>query len=491
VPSVENGGLSDDLKVITYHLLEGVLWSDGTPFTSADVVATYNWVMDPANGAITVALFDAIEKVDAPDDLTVVLTLKQGTLAWYLPFSGSYSGVVYPKHVLDLGADGAEMLRSNPVGTGPYKVDSFAENDQVIYSINDNYREPNKPYFASVNLKGGGDPSSAARAVLQTGDWNVAWNLQVEPQVINSMLESGKGQHIVVPGCTVERIEINFTDPNQEVDGQRSQKDTPHPFLTDPAVRQALALASDRDTIATQFYAGAEGEPATGNALVGIPAYQSANTSYEFNFDKANQLLDEAGWAKDGDTRKKDGIELKVDYSTTINPVRQKTQAVIKDGWEQIGVKVNLKQVDAGIFFDSAEGNDQNLAHFYNDVMMYANTPTNPYPQTYMESWYAGPNGSNINQKENGWRAGNYNRWSNADYDQLYETLANEVDTERAAETFIKLNDLVITNNVIIPLVQRSAESYAITNNMNGDMFAASQWEVLYWNIANWSEVSQ
>jgi peptide/nickel transport system substrate-binding protein len=491
VPSIENGGLSDDLKVVTYHLLEGVVWSDGTPFTSADVVATYNWVMDPANGAITVALFDAIEKVEAPDDLTVVLTLKQGTLAWYLPFSGSYSGVVYPKHVLDLGADGAEMLRSNPVGTGPYKVDSFAENDQVIFSINDNYREANKPYFSTVNLKGGGDPSSAARAVLQTGDWNVAWNLQVEPQVISSMLESGKGQHIVVPGCTVERIELNFTDPNQEVDGQRSQKDTPHPFLTDPAVRQALALASDRDTIATQFYAGAEGEPATGNALVGIPAYQSANTSYEFNIDKANQILDEAGWVKDGDTRKKDGIELKVDYSTTINPVRQKTQAVIKDGWEKIGVKVNLKQVDAGIFFDSAEGNDQNLAHFYNDVMMYANTPTNPYPQTYMESWYAGPNGSNINQKENGWRAGNYNRWSNAEYDQLYETLANEVDAERAAETFIKLNDLVITNNVLIPLVQRSAESYAITNNINGDMFAASQWEVLYWNIANWSEVSQ
>ena len=390
-----------------------------------------------------------------------------------------------------MGADANDIFRSAQIGTGPYVVDTFAENDQVICKLNENYREPNKPYFATVNVKGGGDAVSAARAVLETGDWNVGWNLQVEPNIINDMLAAGKGQHIVVPGTSVERVLINFSDPNKEVDGQRSEKNTPHPFFTDPAVRQALSYATDRQTMSTQFYAGPPGEPPTANILVGIPAYESPNTSFEFDIQKANDTLEAAGYVLDGDVHKKGDIELSVTYSTTINAVRQKNQAVNKSNWEKAGFKVQLKQVDAGIFFDSAEGNDQNLAHFYNDVMMYANTPTNPYPQTYMESWYAGPNGSNINQKENGWRAGNYNRWSNADYDQLYETLANEVDTERAAETFIKLNDLVITNNVIIPLVQRSAESYAITNNINGDMFAASQWEVLYWNIANWNEVSQ
>ena len=491
VPSVENGGLSEDLKTITYHLLEGVLWSDGEPFTSADVVATYNWVMEPSNAAVSTALFSPIATIEAPDDLTVVITLKEGNLAWYNSFSGSFYGVVYPKHIIDQGDAAKEIFRTAPIGTGPYKVDSFSENDQVTYSINENYREPNKPYFSSINLKGGGDATSAARAVLETGDWNVAWNLQVEPSVMNSMTGNGKGQWIVLPGTSLERIELNFSDPNTEVDGQRSQKDTPHPFLTDPAVRQALSLATDRDTVSAQFYSGPPGEPAATDVLVGIPAFDSPNTSYEFNIDKAKQVLDDAGWVMDGDVRKKDGIELQVSYSTTINPVRQKTQAVVKQGWEQIGVKVDLKQIDAGIFFDSAAGNDQNLAHFYNDVMMYTNNASSPYPQLYMSSYYAGPNGSNINQKENDWAPGNACRWSNAEYDATYESLAAETDPEKAAESFIKLNDLVIDNVVVIPLVQRAAESFAITNNMNPDNFAGSSWEVLYWNIANWNEVTQ
>ncbi|CAN5540295.1 peptide ABC transporter substrate-binding protein [soil metagenome] len=491
VPSVENGGLSADLTTITYHLLEGVLWSDGTPFTSGDVVATYNWVMEPKNAAVSTALFSPIATIEAPDDLTVVITLKAGNLAWYNSFSGGFYGVVYPKHIIDQGEAAKEIFRTAPIGTGPYKVDSFSENDQVIYSINENYREANKPYFSSINLKGGGDATSAARAVLETGDWNVAWNLQVEPAVMNGMIGNGNGQWIVVPGTSVERIDLNFSDPNKEVDGQRSQKDTPHPFLSDLAVRQALNLATDRDTIAAQFYSGPPGEPGTPDILVGIPAFDSPNTSFEFNIDKANQILDEAGWTKDGDTRKKGDIELKIAYSTTINPVRQKTQAVVKQGWEAIGVEVDLGQIDAGIFFDSAAGNDQNLAHFYNDVMMYTNNASSPYPMLYMSGYYAGPNGSNINQKENDWSPGNYNRFSNAEFDAIYESLAAETDPEAAAASFIRLNDILIENIATIPLVQRAAESFAITNNINPANIAGSSWECLYWNIANWNEVTQ
>ncbi len=490
VPSLDNGGLSADLKTVTYHLLEGVLWSDGTPFTSADVVATYNWIMDPANGAVSLATYQPIASVEAPDDLTVVITFKEASLAWYGPFTGTYWGAVYAKHIIDMGADANDIFRSAQIGTGAYAVDTFAENDQVIYKINENYREANKPYFATVNIKGGGDAVSAARAVLETGDWNVGWNLQVEPSIINDMLASGKGQHIVIPGTSVERVLINFSDPNKEVDGQRSEKNTPHPFLTDPIVRQALSYATDRDTMSTQFYAGPPGEPPTANILVGIPAYESTSTSFEFNIDKANSTLDAAGWVLDGDVRKKDGIELSVAYSTTINAVRQKNQAVNKSNWEKAGFKVQLKQVDAGIFFDSAEGNDQNAAHFYNDLEMYTNNASTPFPTSYMLSWYGGPDGSNINQKSNQWRMNNEARWQNADYDAAFETLASETDPEAAAQTFITLNDLVISNNVVIPLVQRAAETFAITNNINADMIVGSSWETLYWNMANWNEVA-
>ena len=491
VPTKENGGISDDLKTVTYNLLEGVKWSDGEAFTSADVVATYNWIMDPANGAVSIATYEPIDKIEAPDEKTVVITFKQGSLAWYGPFTGTYWGAVYAKHIIDKGADANDIFRSAQIGTGPYVVDTFAENDQVIYKINDNYREANKPYFASINIKGGGDAVSAARAVLETGDWNVAWNLQVEPNIINDMEAKGKGKHYVIPGTSVERILVNFADPNKEVDGQRAEVNTPHPFLTDPAVRQALSLACDRDTIATQFYQGAPGEPPGRNILTGIPAYESSNTSLSFNLDQANAALDAAGWVKDGNVRKKDGVELSVTYSTTINAVRQKTQAVNKDNFEKIGFKVQLKQVDAGIFFDSAEGNDQNASHFYNDLEMYTNNATTPFPTGYMLSWYGGPNLSNIAQKSNQWRGQNTTRWHSDEYDALFDSLASQTDPEKAADAFIKMNDLVVDNFVELPLVQRSAENYAMSNIINNDMVVGSPWETLYWNMANWGETAQ
>lgn len=492
VPTVENGGLSEDLKTVTYNLLEGVVWNDGEPFTSADVVATYNWIIDPASATVSSGVYEPIESIEAPDDLTVVITFKQPSLAWYGPFTGTYWGAVLPKHVLDQGLDAAnEILRATPVGTGPYKVDTFVENDQVTFSINDSYREPNKPYFANINIKGGGDAVSAARAVLETGDWDLAWNLQVEPQILNDMAANGKGQWIVAPGTSVERILINFSDPSTEVNGQRSEVNTPHPILSDLAVRQALAAACDRDTIATQFYSGPPGEPGTANILVGIPAYESPNNTFAFDLDAAAKLLDDAGWVLDGSVRKKDGVELSLTYGTTINAVRQKTQAVNKSNLEEIGFKIELQQVDAGIFFDSAEGNDQNASHFYRDLEMYTNNASTPFPIAYMESWYGGENLSNIAQKENSWRGSNESRWHNDEYDAAFESLATETDPEAAAATFIKLNDLIIQNQVVVPLVQRAAESYAIANRLNPDMFVGSPWETLYWNIANWNEVTQ
>src|SRR4029078_10636514 len=136
------------------------------------------------------------------------------------------------------GDDAFQTFRQKPVGTGPYMVDSFSENDQVIFVINPNYREPKKPYFEKVNLKGGGDAPTAAQAVLQTGDYDFAWNLQVEPQILNKYAEGGKGDLVITPGNAVEWVAFNFSDPNKEVNGQRSYWKEPHPFLSDRDVRQ-------------------------------------------------------------------------------------------------------------------------------------------------------------------------------------------------------------------------------------------------------------
>jgi peptide/nickel transport system substrate-binding protein len=495
VPTLDNGLLSEDLLTVTYKLIPGVLWSDGQPFTADDVVFTFNWINDPINASTSTAIYESVESVTATDPETVTVKFKSASLGWYVPFSGSYNNGILPKHFWD-GKDpktaNDEFLKA-PLGTGPYVVTSFAPNDNVQYTMNENYREPNKPFFSSVNIKGGGEATSAAQAVLQTGEFDVAWNLQVEQPILDKMAsEGGKGKVLSAKGTNVERVFFNFSDPDDESQGERASLLVPHPFLTDKAVRQAISLATDRDTIASQFYAGGDVEPPGRNILTGIGAYESPNTAYEFNLDKAAQVLEEAGWVMDGDVRKKDGVELSVKYFTSINAVRQKTQQVNKANWEKVGIKTSLGTVDAGVYFDSAAGNDQTASHFFRDIEMFTNGSTSTWPQLYMSAWYAGPDpggpSGNVAQKANGWSGQNIDRYVNPDYDVLFEAVLKETVAEKAAEMFIQMNDIIINDYVEIPLVQRVAEKWAILNNVR-DNFGANPFETLYWNIANWNRV--
>jgi peptide/nickel transport system substrate-binding protein len=489
VPTVENGLLAEDLTSVTYKLLDGVTWADGEPLTADDVVFTRDWIADPANASVSSGVYEIIESMEVIDPQTVQVFFANPNASWFEPHAGPIWGPIYPKHILDVEDAKAahDAFLINPVGTGPYRVESFSPNDQVIYAINENYRDPNKPYFSKVNLKGGGDAASAARSVLQTGDYDYAWNLQVEPDILAELEQGGKGVLKIARGTSVERIEVQFADPNTEVDGERAKLGTVNPTMGDKAVRQALNLAAQRDVISTQLYAGEEFEPPTANILSGIPAMASPNTSWEFNIEEAKRILDEAGWVMEGDVRVKDGVELNVTYSTSINPVRQKTQAILKQAMDEIGFRTELRQVDAAVYFDGSPGNEQNINHFYNDLQMYTNNTTSPLPVAYMIGWYAGPDGENIAQKSNNWNGQNYCRFQNAEYDQIFEQVRLETDIERAAELFIQLNDIVINEIGVVPLVNRASDKYAIATTLRDENVAQSDFTVNYWNIANWN----
>jgi len=162
----------------------------------------------------------------------------------------------------------------------------------ALYEINTQYYVPNRPFFDTVELKGGGDATSAARAVLQTGEFDFAWNMQVEHQVLSGLERGGKGKVLITPGVGIEHIQVNFTDPWTEVNGERSSLKKPHPFQTDPLIRQAYALAIDRRTVAEQLY-GTGGQPSS-NFLVAPPRFVSPNTTWECDPKKAAALLDQA-----------------------------------------------------------------------------------------------------------------------------------------------------------------------------------------------------
>src|SRR5215203_1967971 len=489
VPTVENGLLAEDLKSVTYKLLDGILWADGVPLTADDVLFTYEWVVDPANASVSAAVYGEIESMEVVDPQTVQVFFAEPNANWFEPHAGSAYGYVYPKHVLDVedGKAAHDAFLLNPVGTGPYKIESFSPNDQAIYVINENYRDPNKPFFERVNLKGGGDAASAARAVLQTGDYDFAWNLQVEPQILAELEQGGKGVVSIAPGNSVERIMVQFADPTTETDGERAKRGTTNPTMGDKAVRQALNLAVQRDVISQQLYSGVETEPPTANILTGMPTMESPNTSWEFNVEEAKRILEEAGWTMQGDVRAKDGVELNITYVTTISSVRQKTQAIIKQALEQIGFRVELRQVDAAVFFDSSAGNDQNTSHFYNDIEMYTTGPTTPVPTDYMLTWYAGPENENIAQASNQWSGLDYSRYQNAEYDELLDQARLETDIEKAAELFIQMNDILINDVAVVPLVNRAADKYGISTTLRDENVALSPFEYNYWNIANWN----
>jgi len=486
VPSVEAGTLKEDLSGVTLVLKEGLVWSDGTPVTSKDIEFTWKWVTTPENASINSDSWGIVKSIELPDDRTAVVTFTSPQVAWFETFTAAEYGVIYPSHVFnDDPTNKNDAFLTNPIGTGPFKVESFTPNDQATFVANENYREANKPFFSRVVFKGGGDAVSAGRAVVQTGEYDYAWNVQAEPAIIQDMIANAStGKILESGGTTVEAIYVNFSDPNKEVNGQRSEGNTPNPVLTDLAVRQAIQVAIQRDVIAGEFYGVPDN--ATPNILAGNPFFASPNTSWEFNTDKANQVLDEAGWAKDGDTRKKDGVELKVTYASPINQVRQKTQAVVKKNLEAAGIKVQLAEVDTSIFFDSSPGNDQNNLHFYWDLAMWSSGPSSSIPVKFVNKWYS-DGGKNFAQKENDWAGANVQRWNSPDFDKLYDELITSTTMEDASRLLIAMNDLIIEQAAVIPLVLRVFYNAASNRLREENVGNDNPFATPYWNIANWN----
>jgi peptide/nickel transport system substrate-binding protein len=216
-----------------------------------------------------------------------------------------------------------------PVGTGPYKFKDFKPDDLIAGKMNTAYHQPNRPYFDAIELQGGGDAVSAARAVLQTGAYDYAWNMQVDDEVLKRLEKARKGKVLIFPGGSIEHIQLNSTDPWTEVGGEHSSTKTTHPTLSDPAVRDALALLVDRDSVWKYIYGRTAS--ATANFVNNPEQFRSQNTTYEFSVDKAIDILEKAGWKTGADgIRAKDGDQLKYVFQTSTNQPRQKTQAIIK-----------------------------------------------------------------------------------------------------------------------------------------------------------------
>jgi peptide/nickel transport system substrate-binding protein len=452
IPSIQNGGLSPDGKSVTWKLKPGVKWHDGRPFTADDVVFNWEYATDPATAAVTIAAFRDVTTVEKVDDLAVRILFDKPTPFWANAFVGPF-GAIIPKHLFANYAGGRSRDAPNnlkPIGTGPYKFVEFKPGDIVSGEFNRDYHMPNRPYFDSIEMKGGGDAISAARAVIQTGEYDFAWNVQVEDEVLLRLEKGGKGKTIYAVGADIETIFINLTDPNTEVDGERSSIKTKHPLFSDPAVRKALSMLVDRDAIKNVIY-GRAGRT-TANFFNGLAQFASKNTSWEFNIEKAAKLLDEAGWKPSADgIREKDGKKLKLLFQTTINGPRQKTQTIVKQACQKAGIDVELKSILASVFASSDVANPDTMNKFYADIEMLAFLGSPPDP----ERWLAAFHSRRIPRKENKWQGFNLPRYANQDYDATIDAATVETNLVKRASLFIKANDLLWQDTVLIPVMHR------------------------------------
>ncbi|EDP65944.1 ABC transporter peptide-binding protein [alpha proteobacterium BAL199] len=478
VPTLENGGLAKDGLSVTWKLKKGVTWHDGKPFTADDCLFNWKYASDPAAASVTIASYKDVE-VQKIDDHTIKVLFSKPTPFWADAFVGA-RGCQIPKHIFepymgDKSRDAPANLA--PIGTGAYMFEEFKPGDLVRGKRNPNYHEANKPHFDAVEMKGGGDAVSAARAVLQTGEYDFAWNMQVEDAILKRLEEGGKGRVDITLGGSIEHIQLNNTDPWTEVDGERSVSTSKHPSLTDLAVRQALNLLVDRQAVEDHIY-GRTGK-ATANFLNNPERFASKKTSFELNIDKAIKLLDGAGWKPGADgIREKSGVKLKYVFQTSINQPRQKTQAIIKQACQKAGIDIEVKAVTASVYFSSDVGNPDTYTKFYTDLQMYTTTQTQPDPGIFMNQFVS----SEASTKENKWQGRNITRWKNAEYDKLFLQGEGELDPVKRAALYIRMNELVIENVVVIPVVWRGGVA-AVSNKLSAPL---SGWDNNTWNLKDW-----
>jgi peptide/nickel transport system substrate-binding protein len=203
---------------------------------------------------------------------------------------------------------------------------------------------------------------------------------------------------------------------------------------------------------------------------------------WEFSVDKANQILDQAGWKRGSDgVREKDGKKLKLVYQTSINPLRQKTQQIVKQVAAKAGFDMELKSVTASVYFSSDAANPDTYTHFYTDIQMYTTTMTSPDPEFFMNqftSW-------EVSSKDNKWQGRNITRWRSEEYDKLFRASEAELDPVKRAALFIKMNDLVIQNVVVIPVVFRPRVA-GIGSKLRDAV--QSGWDSDFWALAYWTK---
>ena len=476
LPSLDNGGLSADYLTVTWKLREGLTWSDGEALTSDDVKFTVEVLSNPDAGALTgTSGFDLITSVETPDDLTAVLTYS----APYPGYLDQFAYGLFPRHATGEPADMANWeWNRNPVGAGPFIVSNWASGESITMTRNPNYYETGKPYLDSLVFAIVPEPAAQTAMMLNSEAQMQLWPGEFKADY-DELLKGIATQHLI-PGIWNMAIDFNLSAP---FDGDPSAS-APHPILGDIRVRQAIASAIDYQTLQKDVLKGSAGDSTNPFAY----GWYQCDLPRAFGYDveKANQLLDEAGWVMGDDGIRvakgamyaEDGTRLSLELQgyTAFDPL-QLTEEFIVENLKAVGVEARIQNYDFSIIFGTFEDNSPRAVGDY-DMLIFDRGFTTE-PQGYNFDAY---HSSRIPTAENP-TGGNYFRWVNADVDAALETAGSSFDLQTRKDAYCTVGQAVIDDlpQVYLYLFQ---DNYGVANNLDG--YVLSTWGSMSWGAQNW-----
>jgi peptide/nickel transport system substrate-binding protein len=460
IPSLENGGLSEDGTVITFTIRDGAVWSDGTPITADDFVFTYEMILDESNTPSSRDPWGtAVASVEAADESTVVIT----TNAPYAPWLSKFSMPPLPAHVLrpvfesDGTIDSAAWNREPDVVSGPYTFVNWESGSEMNFARNESYFLE-APKIDNVNIQFVPDDATVVSALI-AGDTDVGTFIAAGD--VPAMRETGNINIELVPSGYNEGIFFNMGEGG-------------HPALQDINVRRAIAMLIDRDTINADLNLGIN---VTGSSFWEQTPFQRENAeAIPFDPAGATALLDEAGWVdSNGDgTRDKDGTELVLRYVTNTRQVRRDVQAVVQQSFADNGVGVELQNFESDVFFaDFANGGPMSIGEY--DLGEYSSASAFPDPDTTRFTCAEVPSDENPVGINDG-------HFCDPALDELFTQQAGTVDPAARIAIFQEI-DQFIADQVIWLSMWYDPDLWAVNSRVaNTNVSGADP----LWNIANW-----
>ena len=446
LPTLENGKAviekqddGSDGIALTYAIVEGAAWGDGTPVTTDDVLFTHEVGQHPESGVINAELHRRITSIDVIDDKTFVMHVDRVTF----DYNGINDFELIPAHLerLIFEEDPAsyrnrtafETDTANPgLYFGPYKVTEISSGAYLVLEPNETWWGE-KPYFKKIVIKAI-ENTAALEANLLAGDIDMIAGeagVTIDQALAFEKRHGDRFEIVYKPGLVYEHLDLNLDNP----------------ILADIRVRKALIQGIDREAVSAQLFEGRQ-PVAHGNVHPLDWVYFEDVPTYQENLEAAAALLDEAGWTdmRDGIRHNQAGEPLALELMTTAgNRTRELVQQVLQSNWQRLGIDITIKNEPARVFFGETTKKRK-----FSGLAMFAwiSSPEN-VPRSTLHS-------EEIPSADNGWAGQNYTGYINSEMDRLIDDIELELDREKREKMWHELQTIYAEDLPVIPLYFRA-----------------------------------